>query len=298
MAVTNVVLRRRQGKRTLTGGKSVRTYQAIYHVKCNSINEDPNTILAHAEIPTLVPISTWPTDPGALLVDLDPQQNQESPDFWVVTASYTSNPDIRDPDDLIENPLNRPAIITRSPVQRQRPMLKDVDGNWCMTTAGELFNPPMEREEHAPSFTIAKNLLNWPYALELALTDAVNDGTISYPSRGILYGDQLVKCNGFSGGEQYQDGYHFWNVTVALEVNWEGWNPEQLNAGYRERYIDELFEEHLWPIIGANGDSPTTAVLLDAAGYADPYLDPPITLPYRRHRKTSFAPLFALLGIT
>jgi hypothetical protein len=297
MAVTNVILRKRQGKATLSGGKRVRTYQAIYYVKCNSINEDPVTIWGHPEIPTLYPISSWPTDPGALLVDVDPQQQEETPDFWIVTCSYTSNPDIGKPEDVQENPLNRPAVIQRSPVQRQRIVERDVDGNLIINTAGEPFNPPVEREEHAPSFTITKNLANWPYAMELALTDAINSSPIVYVSRGISYGARLVKCNGFSGGESYENGINFWAVSVALEVNWDGWNPDKLNAGFREKYTDEFGEKYLWPITGANGESVSEPVLLDSLGRSDPYRDP-IYLPCKKHRETSFAGLFALFGIT
>ena len=298
MAVTNVILRERKGKATLTGGKRVRTYQAIYHVKCNSINEDPATIWSHPEIPTLYPISMWPTDAGALLVDVDPQQQKDTPDFWIVTCSYTSNPDVKDPEDVQENPLNRPAVIQRSPVQRQRILERDVDGNLLVNTADDPFNPPVEREEHSPSFTITKNLANWPYALELALTDSVNSSAIVYVSRGISYGARLVKCNGFSGGESYENGYKFWACSVALEVNWDGWNKDKLNAGCREKFIADDSSVHILPIIGSNGDSITDPVKLNADGTkASPYADP-VYLPCKKHREANFANLFSLFGIT
>lgn len=300
MAVTSLILRKRQGKETLTGGKRVRTYQALYHVKCNSLNEDPRTILDHPELPTLYPTSTWPTDAGALLVDRDPQQDMQMPDFWTVTLSYTSNPDIRTPPEetLNENPLLRPATFSRSPVQRTEIVVTDVDGNLVRTTAGELFNPPAERETHSPSFTMTKNLLYWPYALELALTDAINNDALIYISKGIAYPAYLVKCNGFSGQQQYENGYSFWPVSVALEVNWAGWNPDKINAGYREKFVADDDSVHLVPIIGSNGESVTEAVLLDEDGYADPFRSTPVTVPCKKHRPAAFSDLFALFGIT
>jgi len=293
MSVTHIVLRQRKGKETLTGGKRVRTFQAIYHVKCNSINEDPNTILAHPSLPTLAPVSTWPTDAGSLLVDRDPQQDMDRPDHWVVTLSYTSSPDIRKPDDVAENPLLRPAVIERSPCQRQRIFTVDVDNNLIKNTAGDLFNPPPEREEHAPSLTITKNMLNWPYAAELAFTDAINVNPITYVSRGIGYGARLVKCNGFSGKESYENGFNFWAVSVALEVNWDGWNKDKLNCGFNEKIDVAPFFRH---IKDAGGAEVTEPKMLDSLGHYDPAST--LSIPCKSYREVAFADLFTILGIT
>lgn len=299
MSVTNCVLRQRKGKQTLAGGKRVRTYQAIYHIKCNSINEDPVTIMAYTGLPQLADAATWPTDAGALLVDVDPQQDMEKPDFWVVTCNYTSNPDIRQPDDVDpeENPLLRPCVVERSPVQRQRILERDVENEWIVNTAGEFFNPPVEREEHPPGYILTKNMLLWPYELEAAYTDAVNTDVILVPSKGISAAIGTMKCNGFSGREVYEGGYNFWQVSVALEVDWQLWNKPILNMGTHEAIPDGFGDYYLWPIIGANGESVTDPVMLDKNGLADPFRENPIELPYKKYRPEPFAFLLAYFGL-
>lgn len=287
MAITKVVLKERKGTQTLTGGKRVRVYQSIYHAKSNVLNEDPYTVWSHPDIPTLSPISTWPTDSAAVLVKVDPQQDRNTPDLWVVTCDYTSNPDIKD---------TNPTIIERSPVQRQRILIRDVNGNVILNSAGELFNPPHEREDHSPAFTISKKLLFWPYALELAYTDAINSVAVVYLSKGIAYGAGLIKCNGFTGRETYEDGLDWWQVSVALEVNWEGWNKPLIDCGYREKKVVSGTPK-LMPIIGVNGEAVTEPVMLNGSGVADPFRSSPYELSYKKHREVPFADLFALFGI-
>lgn len=297
MAVTNVSIHKRTGKQTLTGGKRVRVYQIIFHVKCNTINEDPVTIIHHAEIPTLAPISVWPSDYGAVLVDIDPQQDEERPDFWVVTCSYTSNPDIKTEDPPDENPLLRPAIVTRSPQQRQRVLERDTNGDLYLNTAGDLFIPPEEREEHPPSYTVTKNMIVWPYALEIAYADAINSDVIAIVSKGISAAIGTMKFNGFSGSEQFENDMAFWSVSASFEVNWEGWNAPILSCGYQEKKYDAIEDEYyLWPIVARNAESTPGPIPLNSAGAADPY-GTPFYMPFKKYREVPFATLFALFGL-
>jgi len=302
MAIISCVLKKRTAKRSLTGGKLVRTYTAVYHLKSDIKNEDPNVVLSFPGLPPL--ISGWPSNPGAFLVDQDPQQEQDTPDLWVVTCSYTNSPDIRTPDQANENPLLRPAVIERHPVQRQRVIDRDVNDNLIVNLAGEKFNPPIEREEHAPAFTISKNLVTWPYAMEIGYTDGVNDSDVVKPLVGIAYAAGLLKFNGFSGGQRFENGINFWAVTGEFEVDWIGWNKKIVNVGFREKVLlggtDDVFL--LMPILGNNGEAITEPVLLSETQmtgevFKDPYRTSPVLLDYQRYRPVPFNALLALFGI-
>jgi hypothetical protein len=295
MAITSVALIDQSAKEALTGGRRVRTYTSTYKLKSNTRFEDPNTVRTAAGIPALA--SSWPSDLGAVCVNRDVKRAEEA-DAWLVTCEFTSNPDIRVPPDEAaeENPLLRPAVIDRGPQQRQRIVTRDINGDWILNTAFEFLNPPVEREEHSPSFSVTKNMANWPTAVELAYADSINNAVVSIPSKGIAYGVGVGKFNGFSGRENYENGYHFWTVTMDIETDWQGWNKPIVNAGYNELVTDGI-TEWIVPIILANGERPSSPVLLTNAGVADPDLDPPIELPYKKYRETDHMTLFALFGL-
>jgi hypothetical protein len=290
MAVTNVSIQRRTGGEQLTQGKRVRTYTATYKVSCSTLDEDPVTVLAAAGLPTLA--STWPGDGGAYCVSRKPEQDELN-NAWTVTLEYTSNPDVRtEPDEEeAENPLLRPAVIDRGPVSRQRIVVKDTDGWYVLNSAGEPFNPPVEREEHAPAFSISKNLAFWPAAAELAYTDSIALG-----SKGLIYGARVGKFNGFSGREAFENGYSFWQVTGEFELDWEGWNKPLIDAGYNEKFDDGVLF-YLMPILGANGERPAQPVLLDGSGVPDPYRATPYELAFKKYREEDHSALFSLFGL-
>lgn len=298
MAITKCSLIQRTGKEELTGGRRVKTYQAVYKLKSNTRNEDPVNVLAHPGLPTLFPVSTWPSDATAVLVGRTPSQNQSQADEWTVACDYTNNPSVRDnPDEYHENPLLRPPEVTRSAQQRQRILIRDVEGNYAKNSAGEFLNPPPEHEVHCPSFSVTKNLPAWPHAMEFALQDSVNSLAISIPYWGIVYGARLGKFNGFSGSPQFENGFRFWKVTVEIETNWEEWNKPLLDAGFNEIYYNPVSAQNeLWPIIGANGERPAEPVLLNGAGVAAPY-DSPVEIPFKKYREVSHLPLYQLMGL-
>jgi hypothetical protein len=298
MAITKCSLIQRTGKEELTGGKRIRTYQAVYKLKSNTRNEDPATVLAYAGLPTLFPVSTWPTDATAYLVARTPSQNQALADEWTVTCDYTSNPSTRDnPDEYVENPLLRPAEVSKSSQQRQRILIRDVEGNFAINSAGEFLNPPPEHEVHPPSFTITKNLVVWPHALEAALQDSVNSLAISIPYWGIVYGALLGKFNGFSGSPQFENGFRFWRVTAEIETDWDGWNKPLIDAGFNEIFYNSVSgQDELWPIIGANGERPAEPVLLNGSGEAAPY-GTPVEIPFKKYREVNHLPLYQLMGL-
>jgi hypothetical protein len=294
MAVIRVSIQKRTGGEQLTGGRRVRVYSAVYRVQSNSKNEDPQTILAAPGLPTLA--SSWPSDLGAFCVGRKPEQRQETPDFWDVTCDFTSSPDIRQPDDVEENPLLRPPTVDRSPVSRQRIVTRDVNGEYVLNSAGEPPNPPWEREEHVPSFSITKNMANWPAGLELALTDSINSGAIAIPAYGIAYPAKVGKCNGFSGRQAFENNVAFWTVTVEIELDWEEWNKPLIDAGYNYKKVVSG-TPRLMPIIGENGERPAMPVLLNGSGAPDPYRATPYLLPYKKYREVSHAALYALFGL-
>lgn len=292
MAIRNVVLSEQSGGEELTGGKRVRTYQQVYTVTSDTKKESIRTILTDARVPLLA--SGFYDDPGALCVKRDPKQIKETLNEWKVTLDFTSAPSIRDPDQAKENPLERPAVVDRKPQQRQRIIERDVNGNLIQNTARERPDPPPEREEHAPAFTIARNLGSWPAALEIAFTDSINLNALMYPVKGIVYPAYCVKYNGLSGHEAWENGFRFWECSADFEVDWEGWNKRFVNAGYNERFYDSGVY-YLWPVTGANGERPSSPVLLDDEGRADPYRTSPILLDYPKYRAIDQAALFALL---
>ena len=283
MAIRNCVFFNDNGKEQLTEGKRVRTYQQVYKLTSDAKNESVATVLAHPTLPKLA--AGFPGDPGSRCVSRDPKRGEHSNE-WIVTLDYTSNPSLRTPPDEvdIEDPRNRPAVVERSPGSRQRIVIRDVLGNYAANTAGEPFNPPVERDEHPPTFTIAKNLATWPAALELAYTDAVNATDLIKPAKGLVYPQKTVKFNGLGGGERWENGFYFWAVTGSFEVNWETWNKDLVSAGFHEkRNIGGI--DYLMPILGGNGERVAQPVLLNASGQADPFRTSPVTIQLIRYRE-------------
>ncbi len=299
MAIRSCVLIGESGTEQLTGGKRVITYQSQWKLLSTIRNESPRVVLAHHELPGLV--ATWRDDNRCVCVKRDPKQ-QKAAEEWIVTLDYTNSPDIgkgEEPEQAIENPLLRPAKIDRSPFQRQRIVERDAYDRLIVNTAGEKFNPPVERDEHNPGFTLTKNVVAWPSALEYALIDSINLSPIVIPQYGISCPARSLKFNGFSGGMRWESGYRYWEISPNLEVDWQGWNKPIVSLGYNEKLFDaEAGEFVLCPIIGGNGERPAEPVLLDANGMADPYrTDNPYLLNFRKYREIDHTPLFQLLGM-
>lgn len=298
MSIRTCNLISRAGREQLTGGKRVVTFTSRWRSISTTRNENPSIVLADVRLPGLA--TGWDTFPGSLCVSRTPeQQGVGREEEWITTLEYTTHPDIgrgEDPEQVHENPLMRPCIIDRKNQARQRIIERDAYDQYVKNTAGERPIPPWERDEHPPSFSLKKNLSSWPTTFELAFADSINLTALSYPMRQIIYPEKTLKFNGFTGGDRWENGYKFQEVTADFESDWQGWNKPLVNAGYNE--VCEVDESLLWPIIGANGERPAEPVLLDEDGFADPYRTTPVLLDYRKHRELEWAPLMALFGLT
>jgi len=199
---------------------------------------------------------------------------QIGPFHWVVDAQYRT-PDhdsSQDPQERQGNPLEWIADIQWSTTSTRLSVWKDIWGNPILNTAGDAFDPPLEVDWNLLVINVKKNC---PYVPAWVLTyrNAIN--STAWLIDGLTVGAKQAKIDGLdiSGWRYNADwevAYREVSYRAALSPYPDGWQPQLLNCGYREKKTIKVNGEDktvLAPIT-INGMSPSNPAPLDAQGKA------------------------------
>lgn len=212
----------------------------------------------------------------------------KSAKLWYVTAEYSTEPFAASGDGsgtgsngTAPNPAqskdaqadSRPPNIKVARKEVQKVLEKDVDtGKRVTNTVGDPFDPLPEvfRSHHLITATFCRlpSALNW--STRAAFMDTINDAAFvilgkSYPAR-------TLRCTDYAVGSVWDKGAagmtFFFELTVQLEYDPDGWQPKILNRGRRQWIAGSVGEPDLNP--------PRYEVIRDHAG--QPVADPvPLT---------------------
>jgi hypothetical protein len=254
------------GSMQATNSRGIRTYSVVHRLIASSQTDGPYTVGSNASLPRIG--SQWYEDPGAFCISLQ-VVNSNPWKGWEVTASYDSTFEVS------ENPLLDRADIQWDGENFEEFLLKDVNGEAVLNSAGDPFEDSM-RERTRRVVTITKNVLQVPDWI-IDSEDAVNSSAfdldgITIPAKKAKLGAPRI------GGRQTRNGVPFRVLTMVIKLNKDGWNYQPLDQGYRSRHGsgdvvrctsagDGTDTTRRAPLDGAGGilsdPTPATAVYLD-----------------------------------
>ena len=268
--------------RTANNDGLVRTYTRSFLVKTDSKSDGAYTAGSAAGLPLIG--STHPEDLTAWCRSLSvaPFNGENAPMAWTVTANYSSEWQ------LAENPLFEPAKITWSFEQFQTVAVQDKDGYAIVNSAGDLFDPPIMKDDSRPIVSVTKNLAVVPTWL-LNYQDAVNSGPFTLD--GLTISTGCAKMNAISvGAKATQNGYTYRPVTMDIHLQRDTWNFKVLDVGYRK--IVNTTEREMITSDG-DGTDPPMPVLLNGSGgvVSDPDTTGGVFLTYNVYATADFTVL-------
>ena len=237
-----------------------------WRIEVDSKLDDANTIAVSGVLPARFSPHPYNLFLSARKLKID-QEADKSWRFYKAVLEYSSEP-LRESEREKEqqpNPTLRPARIRWRANHYVRPVVKDVNGDAILNSAGSQFDPPPEIDDARWTVEIEKNLAVVPTWL-LSYANAINNS--AFEVDGIPVATGKAKIQDLEIGErQSENGVNFRTVRLSIEFRKEGWALEILDAGF---YYLNAEDELKRAIVG--GTESADAVLLDGSGgiLADP----------------------------
>lgn len=236
-----------------------RKYEDLYQIISDDPNELAVTVRTHPGLP--LPQSPHADDAAAYVVDRSADRSDSSRLIWMVKVSYERK--------VIEptaSPLDMPPKIRWTGNLALRPIVRDIDGDACVNSAGDYFDPPLEAEFPRAIATIQFNTGFVPVGT-LSLIGAVNNAPVVIDGVPVaLERARIIAVD--IGEEDIQNDVPFRSVTVAVECrdeSDEGYDSRPLDQGFRINVAGEL-KDLLITDEDGNQARPSAPVLLNGSG--------------------------------
>lgn len=281
-------------------GQSERTRRVTVQIDTDSNYVDRFVLESHPGFPAV--LSTHPADPTLWFIDYEVQSDSMSSIHNIIF--YYSNRLANDPLQYGDNPLSRPARITRGTFRHTERVWVDLDGRPAQTTAGE---PLYITHDFAlPIFHITKNIAQ-PLKIVGGLfkrveytgpnrTTKYKEGIVPYSSmdfrntdaveiKGEIYQPGTLWATDFNESDlRFENNVPYYQLSYTIRLNPNGWWRKVLNAGYLGRIPKEIntnagngqtvtFDKDGDPIfpverikVGTPPAYPNTPIPLDAKG--------------------------------
>ncbi|MBX3438020.1 MAG: hypothetical protein KF861_11060 [Planctomycetaceae bacterium] len=242
-----------------------REYQDVYRVISDDPNEPALNVRTASGIPTL-----WQAHPdgAAICTGRSARRIDDSRLVWEVTATFQWRP--TDTDDEDENPLDRAPKIRWTSQLVTKPVLKDRNGDACVNSAGDYFDPPLEAEYprwivniQFIATVVPSGILSYPGAINSS--SVTIDGIAVAAERARVVGLDISEIQRHDTGSEI---VLYRSITLAVEVRHANDDPfdiEALDQGFRIKEDDEL-KDILIEDEDGNKSRPSSPVLLDGAG--------------------------------
>lgn len=268
--------------------KRQRNYTRKFEVRTNDPFDGPRNVASSILLPGLGQpyITLREGDAGALVKSVEPAQHADDPTLWIVTVKYDTQFDTKDgqaPKDRPEDPLARPPVWKFGFVKTTRPLVKDINGNPILNTAGCYFDPPAEEEVAYLTISITQNKAFWWADQARALMKSVNKKAwYTLPPR-------TVRFMGQEAESKYENNLQFWSVTTNLEVHEETWDLVLLNAGFAElRFNPATGKNELFEIRDGTGRGHPQPYLLSKEGFKLPATGNPYWLTFKIYNEIDY----------
>jgi len=187
------------------------SYTRVFKVVVNAATDGPYVAIYAAGIPDYG--DAHPSDASAKATTITAEP-LESDDWQVhrVTVVYNDKPA-----GWAASPLDEDPVVSWSGIERMVVQARDKNGDPILTSAGDLFDPPLEEPISEPEVTIVKNVAHWNPFLAAQYRWAINSDTVTIagftavPGQALMTAMEAVTANR-NGTDYIQATYRikFW----------------------------------------------------------------------------------------
>lgn len=287
MAILSVI----EAYRSLAGSTNTRRereYTRHFDVVSDIPNESQALVESAPTLPRLWNPYVTPlgaVDMGSVAESIKVVQDPQDPFLWRVEIRYTNNPGRPDINQQ-ENPLLRPAEVSWSTSKITLPMEKDADGTPIVNTAGERFDPPLEREERFMILNVKLNQANFIAANLLLYEGRTNRLPFMGFPRGMVLLEKVASSKAFENNIFFWPTmYEFW-IKMIVHAGMQAvdvWANTVLNRGFFQKVDGKLKI-----ITDALGKPMATPSLLALDGTKLPVGGAPVFLVFYKHMEADF----------
>jgi hypothetical protein len=254
------------GRQGSSEGLAKTTSSRSWRVVTNNRYDDDVFVIRYGLSSNLLPqlYSPHPSWQALTARKVTASNQADSPHHYIVTVEYSSAPLDKEDKDKEDNPdpTTRPAVIKWNTVLYREAVEKDVDGDAILNSAGDYFDPPIERDRSNWTCNVRKNLANPPTWLLDYNNCPINSS--SFTVDGVSVQARKARLSMIDIGEkQIENDVNFRTVTITLEFKKEGWQASILDQGLKEVDGGELK-----PIM-IDGKSLTSPQLLSGGVHID-----------------------------
>jgi hypothetical protein len=221
----------RGGSGHLTRDQAITRYRRSWRVITATAFDDSAVILNSAYLPLVG--SQHPVDSAAYLREYTCEQDPRSKVVWTVHADYSTEYEIA------ENPLDKPAEITWESSKYSEIAVWDKDNYGIVNTAGDFFDPPVEKDNVLWHASVLKNVSDVPdwffdasYQLAINSDPFTLDGYVATPLIARLGRVSLSRW-------LVLNGIRYRTLTMEFEFRYgtisaPGWTRQLANVGFRQ----------------------------------------------------------------
>lgn len=209
-----------------------------WRVVTNDKTNDSLYVISYGLSAGILPQRYMPHPSNAYLTArrLRADSQSETPLHWIVTASYSSAPVSSEEKDKQENPnpVNRKATFDWSTNLYREAVEKDIDDNAILNSAGDYFDPPIERDRSNWVVTVTKNVTSVPAWLLEYNNCPINES--SFTVDGVTVEEKKARLTTINiSREQIENDVKYRVLTMQIEFKKEGWTAKILDQGLRKR---------------------------------------------------------------
>jgi len=231
------------GRQGSSEGLAKTTSSRSWRVVTNNRYDDDVFVIRYGLSSNLLPqlYSPHPSWRALTARKVTASNQADSPHHFLVTVEYSSAPLDKEDKDKEDNPdpTTRPAVIKWNTVLYREAVEKDVDGDAILNSAGDYFDPPIERDRSNWTCVVRKNLANPPTWLLDYNNCPINSS--SFVVDGVQVQQRKARLSMIDIGEkQVENDVNFRTVTITLEFKKEGWQASILDQGLKEVEDGEL----------------------------------------------------------
>lgn len=235
-----------------------REYLMIFEVLSDDPLESAVTVRAHPDIPAQW--SSYPDDIAALCVDRQGRRDDKSRLLWFVECKFEWT------NEEEEDPLDRTPKIRWTSQLFTKPVIKDRNGDACVNSAGDYFDPPLEADVVRWTANIQFNETSIPSNIR-SYAGAINQSPITIDGEAIAA--ERARVIGLDISElQEENDVEFRSITLAIECrddDDDSFDLEPLDQGFRIKDGSDL-KDILIEDEDGNMNRPSAPVLLDGSG--------------------------------
>jgi hypothetical protein len=258
--------------RELSNGAYRREVKRVFTVRSDDPTDGPEVAAFASGIPRIG--EPWEYDSSLFVSRVETSEYQNDSLTFLVSVYYIQSiPYTGDPDEIIVDPTQRPSIISWAYNRERVQIGETVDDppKPIVNLAGEMFDPPVERDKARLVMSVQKNLASFSPELWASYIDTINESEW----RGFAANTMLL--SGMTAQTVYEGDFFYWQVSAEFSHNNDGWQPKLLEQGFR--HYEDI--EGVKTLVTAHDDSEdrlplNQPVLLNWDGYREP--DPNLAL--------------------